>query len=75
MVKRTFKVVDEKCADCELNKRCKISGIDRDKVFQSLANAKLYAWVQCEEDIVLAETGVGSFDGLRRFGGLGGRVS
>ena len=51
MVKRTFKVVDEKCADCELNKRCKISGIDRDKVFQSLANAKLYAWVQCEEDM------------------------
>lgn len=51
MIKRTFKVVDENCTDCELNKRCKISGIERDVVYQSLADAKLYTFVQCEEDM------------------------
>lgn len=51
MIKRTFKVINENCTNCELNKQCKNSGIERDEVYQSLANAKLYTFVQCEEDM------------------------
>lgn len=50
-MKRTFKVNLEKesCKECHNANVCKITGIERDKVFQSLANAKLYSFVDCIE--------------------------
>jgi hypothetical protein len=51
MTKRTFKAIG--CGDCLNKEDCKdrITGISRDKVYQSLANAKLYTFIGCPEDL------------------------
>lgn len=46
MIKRTFKIINPECEKCGI---CKFSGIDRDEVYQSLYDAKLYISVNNEE--------------------------
>jgi len=49
MPQRTFKVVDDACEVCHHKDECKITGISRDDVYQSLHNAKLYSFVTCAD--------------------------
>ena len=51
---RTFKVVEEGCLDCVFKNECKITGISRNDVYQSLGNAKLYAFVDCKDNGVFS---------------------
>lgn len=48
MEKRLFKVV---CKDCDHWIECRKTIIERKDVYQSLGDAKLYAWVDCPKDV------------------------
>jgi hypothetical protein len=43
MANRTYKVKSETCVKCG---ECQVSAINRDDVFQSLGNAKLYVYLE-----------------------------
>lgn len=50
MNQRTFKIIDVQCLSCESRGSCQVTNIDRDDVFQSLKDAKLYVFRICSMD-------------------------